>query len=803
VAALPPGLPIYRRVVLHARPPRLATVFFGGDAWEATVQRLLEGYTRIWGGAGDVIVPFSERGEVHPALWRVLKRYDADRWAYYAVTRHGQRMARPEAFSAWLDEQASAWVEEHGGTMDEAREMLTSDHIIRQPLTDAPEGLAQRIRREMAPDARREDHVFTTCFMADAEPGPRVGSACVMGAGRLRLPAVSEFPVHPQLLVRARTGDLAPSHRRALVEAGVDIEETPVPISQLSMLLGLAWNSDASDSHGMRLLRNVTEQQVEAPAIADDAYIATTPLANTVAGCGLYHVWHPDWDERPFMVIAGETADDFALALALDRCYSAAAWWPTTLSGDYAKVAAGELTRTLNHATRRVERRVLLTSTSLSERELAEVAQTLTAQTWGSELSFEIVDAVTLPLLPAQRLFERHGFGREEHVLPFIDDVLAGQLPPVIPSGPETPPPESLTWQIDADIEGFSIPPRWCLNETVEYAPGWYEANMRAGSDGVSYMSTRMGFVAAGSTLEQTVARPRLRLATASQMVELLANAAGLTATHSAAGRFTGAMIDLFGGLEASATALRNPATSATLEGYLSNAGSGTDPGVFLETVSRRFLTLDDVTRLGSTTAEQARATLDELLTKRVLDRGLVLACGRCRHAAFYRIAELDRTFTCNRCNSTADIVQQRWKIPVEEPAWYYALDEVVFQALRHDGWDIVHTLSRLQEHTRAFLWSPQTEMREGNRLVGELDVLVVADGRLIVGEAKRGDRLEDTAQAERQLVGRLIGLAVALTADTLVLASRTNWSQRTRNGVADAARSTDMDVRFLEGVGA
>ena len=108
----------------------------------------------------------------------MLKRYDADRWAYYAATRHGHRIANPNGFAMWLDEQAAMWVGEHGGTMDEARTLLTSEHLMRQALHRDPEFLAERIRREMAPDAR-ENHVFGIVFTADAAPGPHVGAACL------------------------------------------------------------------------------------------------------------------------------------------------------------------------------------------------------------------------------------------------------------------------------------------------------------------------------------------------------------------------------------------------------------------------------------------------------------------------------------------------------------------------------------------------------------------------------------------------------------------------------------------------
>ena len=240
----------------------------------------------------------------------------------------------------------------------------------------------------------------------------------------------------------------------------------------------------------------------------------------------------------------------------------------------------------------------------------------------------------------------------------------------------------------------------------------------------------------------------------------------------------------------------------AVLDGYQSTVSSGQEPGVYLDAISRRFLTLADAAALADVAVEQARTIVDQLLDRHVLDRGLVLACERCAYAAFYPLAELSRNFTCGRCGRSAAIRQERWKKPVDEPYWYYSLDEVAFQALSHDGWDVVEVLTQLSHHTRSFLWTPQMDFWQGDDLLGEIDIIAIADGRLIVGEAKSGDRLEHGAGAERKAVARLVQLAEHLTADTLVLASRTTWSQRTRQAIATAVASQDLETRFFDTIG-
>lgn len=83
-----------------------------------------------------------------------------------------------------------------------------------------------------------------------------------------------------------------------------------------------------------------------------------------------------------------------------------------------------------------------------------------------------------------------------------------------------------------------------------------------------------------------------------------------------------------------------------------------------------------------------------------------------------------------------------------------------------------------------------------------EVDLWAIADGQIIIGEAKKNDRLESTAARERARCTALRALAQAMTADKFVMAtSSPQWCDRTRQNVTALIHPT-TPVHWLEGLG-
>jgi hypothetical protein len=149
-----PRPPIYHRVETSVRPARVASLIPDVDDWIPAAQRMIELFSRAWGGRGDILVPTSDDGTVSDDLWRLLERFDPDRLGYHLPTHRGWQMADPAGFERWLDQEAKRWTGMTDvASPEEARRRLLDPGVLRMPLTtwEPPPALEDRARQRLAP----------------------------------------------------------------------------------------------------------------------------------------------------------------------------------------------------------------------------------------------------------------------------------------------------------------------------------------------------------------------------------------------------------------------------------------------------------------------------------------------------------------------------------------------------------------------------------------------------------------------------------------------------------------------------
>jgi hypothetical protein len=799
-------VPRYRRLRFSVRPARVAVLIPGGQGWEPVVLQTLEVLSRTWGGAGNILVPVAGGG-VAEGFRRVLAAHDPDRLGYYQPTWRGRQLADPDAFDEWLSTQAEEWVASHGGTLEEARASLTADHMMNSPSVNLvfPEGLSEWVRARLAPIAPRSD-VLSEVFQADQPPRGHVVDLARLagGPGRLQVLRTEHLDPRMRLMVTARTGAMAPSYADALAQLGVTIEEIDVTDADLPGLLELCWRRNLTPLEWARA-RMFAAAQGRAPspeALYTSAdFLAQTPFGDSMRGCNWYTQTRSDWEDRPYYVVCGDSAADFCLALALDRCYGDGAWFPQMLAqaGDeLADVVRTTLARVIDSID---SRPIVCTSMTADAATLEETLRSLPAEVV-REGRYTVVESTRLPLGRPWRLLDRAQVERGGSQ-PFVGTQLAGDLPLLQPTEVKGREVWDCTWQVDVAVEGHQLPARWCLNSHLspETHP-W--ALLRSGADGISFYSHSMGFVVAGSSVEQALARPRLRVPDGREVFDALLRHGGLRCEDSAAGRYTQAAIDLWGSLEWLADALRQPFTRDLLRAYLSKAASN-DSGIFLTSRDRRFLSFEQAGRASGTMGIVTRRILDAYVAQRVLRRGLILQCRRCGYADWYPLEALSQTFTCGRCQHVSLIVQAAWKQPEGgEPNWYYDLDEVVYQALSHDVAAPVLALSELGQGAESILVRPEADVYGEQGLLAEIDLWAIIDGQVVVGEAKTIDRLDRTRAGERRIAARLTSVAQAVTADQVVLATTAPaWNERSVAVMQEALERSGIPLRQLVDLGA
>lgn len=802
----------YRGVHRSVRPPRAVTLVKLSADWRADAIRMMECYSRTWGGDGNGLAACSADWEIAQPFWTLLTAFDADYWAVFQPTRRGLQISDPTAYQAVLDANVASWTAQHDVSEAEARQIFEADHVLTQPLGGwpPPQELDERIRRDFAPLASAHA-VIAARYQADAPPTGRLVDMCQLTfcPERVNLLDVASLPRSVQLLVAARTGALSPSHRAQLAAARTDVRQSaPLADEGLSLLLEFAWTGNVDPAfQRLRDACSGVTGQPQLPEFASSGFLSDTPLAQSRLGCAWLMKWRAGLDDEPAVVICGDTLQDFCYAFTRERTTGHTYWLPTgpgVAEDSLGQALLHTLTKILSSRYARSpsgNRTVLLSSLTLTTSELDAVLEDLRATLWGRHFDDGGIGGATIRVCPPGDLSAprdlvlldqvHYGLFRQE---PFLGAESAANLEIPIPSQAVGIRPDACRWQVDVLVPDHVLPARWCLNSTVTAADDPAQWAVRSSASGVSVDSHGRLFVFGGSSLSQTLVEVRLRLPPASEIFGTLLAGAGASLHESDKGRYTRRSIELWGDLPTLAHDLRTPATSALLASWAANTINGDDGRIHHK---RKYLRLENIAQISGLPTDEARALIDSYVERAIATRGLLLRCELCADTSFYRLEDLGPGFRCQRCRQDNLITRAAW-CGSDEPQWFYALDEVVYHALDSNMHVPLLALADLAKPAKSFLYMPEAVVRIEGRDDLEVDLWAIVDGQIVIGEAKKSNELMTTAGDERRRCAALRSLAHAMTADQFVMAtSSADWSQRTRHNV-DEVIGPVVTVRWL-----
>jgi hypothetical protein len=785
--------PVYHTISLSARPTRLAVVVPDlAEAWKTHALVVLEALSRCWGGAGDVLFFFATGPTVPQFVWRTLEKFDPDVFGTYLETFAAWRRREPVAFEQWLNATAARFVAEGStNTVQQWRAELLRDSTLSQPVRrwDPDEALGRRVLETMAP-LHGGKHVFADNIPMDWVPRYKfvdVATLEPVASAPLVVLETGEYGDDIQLLLAGRTGLLGGEHEKALQERNVQLVRRSIAEAELPSFLEYAWTGSGPAS--------------KAGEMRSSEGIDPTPFGHTLAGCAWFG--REPWPPTPFVFVVGDTPDDFAAGLALDRITRSGGWVPYgVFGGPHERPLLRAMNSTIANITRyrSEERKVFVCSLSLTADKLNEVRSAIAkagfspdADEWVSVCSPEEV-----PFNSVWRIWDR-SVNQRSSTEAFVDGVEAGPVPTPVASISSIERGTSVSWMVDAAITGHRAPARSCLQDLVAISQP-LGPMVRPARDGISYFSFG-GLIEAGLPIELNLSRPRLRRPTADEVFPRLLEAGGLRTEYSAAGLFARQTLELWGSLDAVADTLASASKSGMLRAFASTAPSGQAPGVFLDAIRRRFLTFRNFGEVTGMETKELRALVDDWLIRGILRRGLVLGCPACRFSGWYAIDDIGQTFRCIRCRRENVLLARAWKDPVEEPDWYYDLAETAYQAMAGNVEGPIRALTALKKDAMSFDFSHELEVFDATSSshLGELDIWVIRDGRILVGEVSTTEDLSGKKTKKLKLLSRV---ADAVTADEVVLATTApSW----HNSVAVAAKAAFQtkrpQLRLLVGV--
>jgi hypothetical protein len=691
-----------------ARPARTAVLMLAGSQdWEGVAVGVLGSLSLTWGGLGDIVVPVREDGP-HPAFKPLVKAFDPDWVSGYQITSP-DAPPRDGDHDGWLIEVpgkdvalASGWCSPFPTAHDfypwSSRGRAIHRPLI--PLAAFPQAWWPEV---LDLDLSDIDPLVAlmvrmrTGTLADAQDIPDACSVRLLKASEQDLPSLTELAVVGSADARPSPADSNIRHMHGL-HAGLHVPR----VSGVSPVQPLE-----RTGHGMQRLQHVLSR-------------------------------HQSW-----VVVLGDSCADFCFALACDRLLGGATWLPfPRLPEEVLNGAIAGLNRHLSSVVGMSATSVSVTSISMDTSAVAEARQQLADRgllvfrdqrtvTVASEmLSFD--HPVRLGDPGHLHLADTSAVHRETDGALYVDTALATPVPQVARDTVE-----EAAWEVDVRVEGEHPPARRALGpgELLAVSSGTEDLQIRVGAENLSYHSHSARFRLTGWTLEMSLARPRLRLPSACEVVDRLASAAGHTTRPSQTGRLNTTLVELWGGIAEAAIDLAgqtwrllNALTPVDRERDGNTSGRLVVEGL-------PYVTFQQATDLIGVSDPETRQILDRLLRKRVLRRGLVLRCGRCNWLDWYPLGSVSQDFECVRCTHGNVIEQELWRDPFAEPAWYYDLDHAVREALRMNGRIPIlaaHKLSQMNKD--AFSYTLDFELiKDGDSgPTVEIDLAVIGDGQLI-----------------------------------------------------------------------
>lgn len=728
-------------IALSVRP--LRSVIFVPRLREVPWQRLFRFVLRVqsgvWGGWGNLVLPLTlDEANENELLWKVLDAFDAD--SYHSLPVNVGDLAELAP-----DEYQRRYQQRREELADLSPEFLV-DHIPDELRTEVvapfllPEALQELLVRRLAPLATDNRRLPVYGELADPPAWPLVAIE------HLR-PLPTELRVYTgwsdedlALMGVSAHGELTPRLRQALTDAEVKVNEQDIA------------NPHAAWRMALELRPGVPSREL--------------------AMLGLAQYFRPGASLPGLVLCVGDEPWDFAFALARERMAGDARWLPSRAADDPEALAA--VTRLATQVRRRSTQPVTLCSVSSPEA-VERLAQALADVAKG--LLVEIRNPLELVPAAPGRLYERERVGFYQSVV--VHNGMSPGLPTPLPQNVDAESANEIRWMTDVDAEGWSAIRHPGLSRHVLSQPITAEVT-RCGRENVSYFCPGPMTWTSRSLETQTV-RPKLAPLTFFQQVEAVLSDASWTAEPSDKGIYLQQSAALFGGTAGLIEALSDE-RARLLTAFLAKGKDA--PGWRLND-QRRYLVLPELRRLG-VDEDQTDELVMELEGNGALIRGLVLKCARCRGARFYRLEELGQTFRCTRCWLEQPLTSTSWMVG-PEPPWRYALAEVVYHLLEHNG-----DLPLLSAHDFMLNRAMPGRSGEAIQFTGELAIvdaegtdweldIVITDGTdLWVGEATTKTRLEGTKAKELRRLGRLHAAAEQLSARGVLLITSEQWEAAT-----------------------
>lgn len=773
----------YATVTTGFRAPRVAVVFRAYGQWDYFARVAMYAASHTWGGAGFVLIP-ATNGSIPAEILKAVVAYDPDYVVSSGYTVGDLDSLMPGTIEQWLEKQSVE--EKHRPPLrDQLQTEFVDDDVVNRT-RDAVVAACSSYRMDNGSepgdsDHRWHEHEVWLHVPTPAASGTRSGALTPNDKVHQ-----SADPV-PMSATPALVGEfgVAAAMRLGLLSSP-RAEGVPLELSQRSAVL--QWLVRAPGQFPVGTPPIVLDQAYEADHGLPTAWDATTVgLSRVTSG----------FDHRiPRLCVVGGSANDFALAMIWDRLYGHGLWLPDTwIEGEDRSHLLQQFRDVLSPFLSDDMRKWVLTSVSHDTEAVAEFRDEVlrTAPSFVVSDPQKVDPANDLPVMGLDGELQYPAFGKSH--LGVEEQFSSSTTMPVfrgtdgsttLAATPALPVIQherlkmvrDLSWQIDIDISDSPIPPAVHVPIEAILHPDEspHDTWIRVSRTGLSYEALAYGFVPAGASLDRRLAKPRVKKPGMQSWAQAKARLVDRSVATSPAGRHSDVLQTMLGSRKRLVDVISGdflpvfrsfvPRFKATRDQFPNNGGCMVRGTAYLH--------FSGIVSLAGISQKSARMQCDQLLADKVLSRGLLLDCSSCGNLEFVIIDRLRQVNECLRCGQQNDLSHARWKMPEDEPQWFYDLHPAATELMTQNGEVPILLASHLgatAKRPARYIDCAELEVSDSvGKKLAEADLLALVDDKVVVAEAKCTDELDKGSP--KRAAAKRITLVETFGAEEVILAT-------------------------------
>ncbi|MGW7127326.1 hypothetical protein ACWGIA_03085 [Streptomyces bobili] len=755
----------YQNITATVRSPRCA-IFINGKSqhWKVAADGAIAKASEVWGGRHFLIIP-TDGVSITDKFWEILEVYSPDHLAVFNLTFSDLEVADPKQYRATKERHKKSW--DSGDHPADYFEEFFSEGVAQSRIDDfaISDDLGRELIRRLSPFHRnraiRGNLTTKNGFGFPFTKIAKIISASTRHIDLVRLaPKIDDLTL--KLLIHSETGVTREDH---YVEAGLVARPLPDSYGILDVLKHVGGSG-----------LTPTPIQDEEPMLDAD-FLPNTPFGLSMLHLGQYYRAdrHMDYEE-PVVLVIGDAVEDFCFYYSLSRLHEGVKWLPLewlractkALNERHANRERGKGFRAFSlreDAARALvntayelidfghhEKRIQLCSVSLKNKQLVAYRTQVAhcAYFAASQVSARI-DCVPIESVSTScilRVFESNNHANHRSMV-FVDGKSVSPFDtPSVKNFSEVRLGEHY-WLTSLRIEGYQPPSLPSLGPQIVSVYN-STGESRVAEDGIVYQCPNSMIFS--NELDAVLVRPKIVMPDEMGLFASYFKDADVTVKYSDKGKYFMDTLRRFGGLDELGRFIKSPDTRDVLDKFawtkkqaraiqLSETPGERGSAICLNESAderRSYLNLNAFT-LSMGSEEAAASLVDDLVGKRVIERGYIFRCERCDASAWYGFDSLSNEFVCVRCDLRQQFTVGHWREPAL-PHWYYRLAETVRLFYVHNSHLTALALHSLKARSKtAFHFVPEMDLVgfPGSSGKREMDIACVLDGEVIFGECK------------------------------------------------------------------